>query len=145
MTQTKTKKLIVWCQFFYPELISTGQVVTELFESFSKSIDIHVLCAQPTIVKADKIPLILIHSNIKVERVWSTCFSKLSLLGKICNQFTYACSLFWKSLTLPNKSHVNVFTDPFFLPLLLYFLHPIKKFRYTITIFDLYPETLSHH
>ena len=145
MTQTKTKKLIVWCQFFYPELISTGQVVTELFESFSKSIDIHVLCAQPTIVKADKIPLILIHSNIKVERVWSTCFSKLSLTGKICNQLTYACSLFWKSLTLPNRSHVNVFTDPFFLPLLLYFLHPIKKFRYTITIFDLYPETLSQH
>ena len=98
MTQTKTKKLIVWCQFFYPELISTGQVVTELFESFSKSIDIHVVCAQPTIVKADKIPLILIHSNIKVERVWSTCFSKLSLLGKICNQFTYACSLFGNPL-----------------------------------------------
>lgn len=145
MTQANNKKLIVWCQFFYPELISTGQVVTELFESFSKSIDINVLCAQPSIVKAEKTPRFLVYSNIKVERVWSTCFSKLSLTGKICNQFTYACSLFWKSLTLPNKSHINVFTDPFFLPLLLYFINPIKKFRYTITLFDLYPETLAEY
>ena len=34
---------------------------------------------------------------------------------------------------------------PFFLPLLLYILYPIKRFKYTITLFDLYPETLAEN
>ena len=49
----------MWCQFFYPELISTGQVITELFVRLSDKYDIEVHCAQPTIIKSDKVPSVL--------------------------------------------------------------------------------------
>ena len=137
------QKLHVWCQFFYPELISTGQVITELFERLSNDFDIEVWCAQPTIKKACRVPAVIHYKEMKVVRLWSSRLSKLSTLGKVTNQVTYSLSLFWKALLLPRGSRVNVFTDPFFLPLLLLILYPLKRFNYTVTLFDLYPETLS--
>jgi colanic acid biosynthesis glycosyl transferase WcaI len=138
-------KIYVWCQFFYPELISTGQVVTELFLRLSNAYDIEVHCAQPTIKKSSKVPKVLHYEGVRVVRLCSTTFPKISIFGKMMNQITYSTSLFLKALFLPRESRINVFTDPFFLPLLFYILYPIKRFRYTITLFDLYPETLSQN
>lgn len=138
-------KVYVWCQFFYPELISTGQVVTELFVSLSDAFNVEVHCAQPTIKKSSKVPKILHYDGVRVVRLWSSTFPKISIIGKIINQITYSTSLFLKALFLPKESRINVFTDPFFLPLLLFILYPLKRFRYTITLFDLYPETLSRN
>ena len=138
-------KIYVWCQFFYPELISTGQVVTELFVRLSNALDVEVHCAQPTIKKSSKVPKNLYYEGVRVVRLWSFTFSKISIFGKVMNQITYSASLFLKALFLPRESRINVFTDPFFLPLLLYILYPIKKFKYTITLFDLYPETLARN
>ena len=138
----KKPKVYVWCQFFYPELISTGQVVTELFEQLSKQVQVEVHCAQPTIKKSSKVLHVLDYRGIKIVRLWSSTFPKISIIGKLINQITYSSSLILRALFLPSRSRVNVFTDPFFLPLLLFILYPLKKFRYTITLFDLYPETL---
>ena len=145
MTIKSKPKLVVWCQFFYPELISTGQVITELFTRLADKFEIEVYCAQPTIRKSSRVPRVIFYQGIKIVRVWSSTFPKISILGKIINQVTYSASLFFKALFLPKGSNVNVFTDPFFLPLLLYLLYPIKRFKYTITLFDLYPETLSQN
>ncbi len=145
MTSVKRQKLIVWCQFFYPELISTGQVITELFTRLADKFEIEVHCAQPTLKKSSHVPAVLYFEGVKIVRVWSSTLPKIWLVGKIINQITYTSSLFLKALFLPCGSRLNVFTDPFFLPLLLYVLQPLKRFRYTITLFDLYPETLANH
>jgi glycosyltransferase involved in cell wall biosynthesis len=145
LVSNNRQKLFVWCQFFYPELISTGQVITELFVRLSDKFEIEVHCGQPTIKQSNKVPQVLLYEGVRIVRVWSSTFPKISILGKIINQFTYSTSLLVKALFLPKGSHVNVFTDPFFLQLLLYILNPIKRFKYTITLFDLYPETLSQN
>ena len=145
MVLNNQQKLYVWCQFFYPELISTGQVITELFVRLSDKFNIEVHCAQPTIKKSDRVPTVLLYRGVKIVRLWSSTFPKISIIGKIINQLTYSTSLLVRALFLPKGSHVNVFTDPFFLPLLLYIINPVKRFKYTITLFDLYPETLSQN
>ena len=145
MVSRSKQRLFVFCQFFYPELISTGQVITELFVRLTASYNIEVLCAQPTIKQSARVPTVLLYKGVRIVRVWSSTLPKISIIGKITNQITYSTSLFWKALFLPSGSKINVFTDPFFLPLLLYILYPIKKFRYTVTLFDLYPETLSQN
>jgi colanic acid biosynthesis glycosyl transferase WcaI len=128
---------------FYPELISTGQVVTELFERLADQLDIQVLCAQPTIVKSPICPKFSSYMGISIRRLWSTKFPKLILLGKLSNQLTYAFSVLISTLRLPRGSNIILFTDPFFLPLLFLILYPLKKFSYTIVLFDLYPGTLE--
>ena len=74
----KPTKLTIICQLFYPELISTGQSMTELAEHLSeKGLDITVICGPPTLIKpTKKTPQIIHYKNITIKRIWSTSFPK---------------------------------------------------------------------
>ena len=137
------KPVYILCQLFYPELISSGQTVTELTERLAKSgLSITVFCSQPTIHSSEKVPSYMMYKNITIRRLWSTQFSKLHFWGKLFNHVTFALSCFFKLIFLPKHSKLLVFTNPPFLPYLLGILHLLKSFRYIVTVFDLYPETL---
>jgi colanic acid biosynthesis glycosyl transferase WcaI len=113
-------KLLVCCQLFYPELISTGQSMTELCESFSKKgVEIEVLCAQPTLHSREILPPLMMHEGITVRRLWSTRFPKLNIFGKVLNHLTFAWSL--GVFLSKNKSNrpLLVVTNPPFLPFLV--------------------------
>ena len=89
---------------FYPELISTGQVITELFERLSKIL-ISRYGAKPTIKsmssscchsqRDESGPVVVIKAFQIID------------LGKVTNQ-VFSLSLFWKALLLPRGSRVNV-------------------------------------
>ena len=64
------------------ELISTGQVITELFERLSKDFDIEAWCAQPTIKKACRVPDVIHYKEMKVVRLWSSRLSNYRFLEK---------------------------------------------------------------
>jgi glycosyltransferase involved in cell wall biosynthesis len=139
-----SKPLYVLSQLFYPELISTGLTLTELCEGLSeKNLNIHILCAQPTLNKNQKTaPKHDRYKDISITRLWSTRFSKLNTIGKAMNHLTFALSLFFYCLFLPQKSQLLVLTNPPIAPLLMYFLTPLKRFEYSVLLFDLYPETI---
>ncbi len=51
----KKTKLLVLCQLFYPELVSTGQTLTELCEDLVRLwMDVEVVCGPPTIMTNSK-------------------------------------------------------------------------------------------
>ena len=43
----KKKKMLVYANYFYPEVASTSQILTELCEGLSNDFDITVICAVP--------------------------------------------------------------------------------------------------
>ena len=136
--------LTVISQLFYPELISTGLTLTELCESLSKKgFNLNVIAGYPTVIDPkSRIPKKMNHNNITIERVWSTRFPKLNIFGKMFNHLTLLVSLFFKLLLRPNKDPILLLTNPPLLPLLMTLLYPIKKFKYSVLLFDLYPETI---
>jgi len=136
--------LIVLSQLFYPELISTGLTLTELCESLSKKgLQLEVVCAQPSLVNAgERVPKHMTYKGIPIKRLWSTCFPKINTLGKAINHLTFTFSLFFYLLSLPRHSRLLLLTNPPILPLLMRFLQPIKRFNYSVLVFDVYPETL---
>ncbi|MDC0036791.1 glycosyltransferase family 4 protein [bacterium] len=137
------KPVYILCQLFYPELISSGQTVTELAERLAQSgLPITVFCSQPTINSSEKVSSNMMYKTINIRRLWSTQFSKLHFLGKLLNHLTFGLSCFIKLLCLPKHSKILVFTNPPFLPYLLGILYRFKSFNYIVTVFDLYPETL---
>tara|TARA_B100001989_G_C24537981_1_gene465623 strand:+ start:59 stop:1267 length:1209 start_codon:yes stop_codon:yes gene_type:complete len=137
------QKLYVCCQLFYPELISTGQTLTELCEQLSyQHANLHVLCAQPTVLHTKKVKKNILFKNILIERLWSTQFNKLNILGKLLNHITFGVSLFIRLLFIPKQSTILLLTNPPIIPLLMLFLKPLKQFKFSILLFDLYPETL---
>lgn len=136
-------ELLLATQLFYPELISTGQSLTELSEALSdQGVKIQVICAPPTLVdRHSEYPKELVHHGIRVTRVWSTRFPKLNLLGKLLNHATFSWSVFLFLIFDRTKRPLLVPTNPPFLiwvcVLSLYF----RPRRLVYVLFDLYPET----
>lgn len=134
------RRLLVCCQLFYPELISTGQSMTELCEQMAEQgVEIEVISGQPTLQDRKKLPDVLYHKGIVVRRVWGTRFPKLNILGKAVNHLTFAWSV-WRILRKDQTDRpVLVVTNPPFLPLICALS---RRSRFVVKIADLYPDTL---
>mgnify|MGYP002333275052 CR=1 FL=1 len=132
-----TPKLLVLCQLFYPELISTGQTLTELCEELADmGVDIKVVCGPPTIVdRKTQIPNYIEYRGIRIKRVWGTRFPKFNILGNLINQVTFAFSSFIHLLRDASKAPVLVLTNPPFLGIVCALLQMVRKKPYIYLIF----------
>jgi len=141
-TPQKHQKLTIISQLFYPELISTGQSLTELAEALSDSgLDLSVWCANPSIIKMPRPPKKIIHHNIIITRVPSTSFPKLSFIGKLTNHLTFSISVFFK-LIFSNETHpLLIPTNPPFLATVVCMANLFKKRQIHYAIYDVYPDT----
>jgi glycosyltransferase involved in cell wall biosynthesis len=140
MTQPR---LTIVSQLFYPELISTGQTLTELAETLADmGIDVDVLCGPVTLSKTQsKTPSTLTHKGIKIRRVWGSHFPKLSFFGKLINHLTFSFSLFFHLLCRSSKTPLLVVTNPPFIGGIAGLINLIRGTRYIYIVFDLYPQT----
>lgn len=43
------KKLLIYAHYFYPDVASTGQILTELSEGMQEEFDITVICVVPSL------------------------------------------------------------------------------------------------
>lgn len=131
------------CQLFYPELVSTGQTLTELCEALSEiGVEVEVLCGPPTLLKqSEVVPRRMSYRDIDIRRVWGTRFSKLSFIGRVCNQVTYTTSMFFTLLFDASKTPLVVITNPPFLTFICAFISRLKKRPMIYVVFDVYPDT----
>ncbi|MBA94493.1 MAG: hypothetical protein CMP21_01860 [Rickettsiales bacterium] len=140
---SKKTPVLVISQLFYPELISTGQSMTELCESLiKKDLDINVICAPPTVSDTKTVvPKIMNYQGITIRRVWTTRFPKLSFIGKVINQLTFFISIFFVLLKTNKNVPVLVFTNPPFIACLCAIFRLFGGAPFIYTIYDVYPET----
>ncbi len=136
-------EVLILCQLFYPELVSTGQTLTELCEVLvDLGVKIEVVCGPPTIIdRKTKIPRYLEHKEIKIKRVWGTRFPKLSFSGKFFNQVTFALSVFFHLLFDFSRRPILVVTNPPFLGAICAILRAAGGNPYIYLLFDVYPDT----
>jgi glycosyltransferase involved in cell wall biosynthesis len=142
VNSVKPLKLLILCQLFYPELVSTGQTLTELGEELvNLGVDLEVVCAPSTFVdRTTRLPRYMEHNGIRINRVWSTRFSKLNLFGKIINQVTYTFSAFLWLLFDRTSRPIFVLTNPSFAAFLCSFLRFLRGNPYIFVIFDVHPD-----
>ena len=136
-------KLLVLCQLFYPELVSTGQTLTELCEMLvDMGVDIEVVCGPPTYVdRKSLIPNNIEYHGIRIRRAWGTRFPKLNIIGRTINQVTFAISAFLRLASDSSKMPMLVLTNPPFLAMIGSIFRIFRGRRYVYLIFDVYPET----
>ena len=134
--------LRVVCQLFYPELVSTGQTLTELVEELSNSgLRIKVVASQPTVLKDSEIvPKVINYNNIQIVRTWSTRFSKLSFLGKLTNLTTFFISASFEVLFKDRKVPLLLLTNPPYLALLGWLNYFFNRCNFGVILFDIMPE-----
>ena len=134
--------VVVVCQLFYPELISTGQTLTELVEELARmGLKIHVIAAQPTVLPGSKrVDPVIDHAGMRIIRTWSTRLPKTSIFGKLLNVTTFFISAWWLVLRRYQKPQLLLLTNPPYLPLLGWFMHVVRRQRFGVLLFDIMPE-----
>jgi glycosyltransferase involved in cell wall biosynthesis len=128
-------------QYFFPELISTGQLLTELAEDLAEmGCSVSVVAGQPTYYGASRVPEEMVHRGIRILRVGNTQLKKNSVPGKILNSTTFFLGAVLRSLALPIDMVVLVVTNPPILPFVPYLLSFMRKQKYVCLIHDVYPD-----
>jgi len=135
------KRILLVSQYFYPEMISTGHILTELLlELSAKGLKSSVICAQPTYYSRDILKRRINHRGIDIIRTSNTQYDKNSSKGKILNSTSFLIHATALSLKLDSKGPVLAVTNPPFVGLLGPILKRLKGRSFILVIHDLYPD-----
>lgn len=139
---SKKRKILILCQYFYPEYVSSATLPTQLAEDLtSKGLNVDVVCGWPyEYTNADKISKTENYKGISIRRLPYSKFNNKSKIGRIINFF----SLFLKfGLSIPRMlkyDHILVYSNPPILPLIPDVLHRIFKKNFSFVVYDIAPD-----
>ncbi len=142
MSIKKQFNLRIVSQLFYPEMVSSGQALTELAEELtSYGLKIKVIASQPTILDNSKVvPNRIDYKGIYILRTWSTRFPKLSFIGKFVNLITFFITASFDILINDRKVPLLLVTNPPYMALIGWFNNLINGTKYGVLLFDIMPE-----
>lgn len=134
-------KVVILSQYFYPELISTGQLLTELAEDFAdRGCSVTAIAGQPSYYERSRVGREIVHNGIRIIRTRNTQWNKNRIAGKIANSATFFLGALRAAFSLPRNAVVLVVTNPPFLAVGAYLLSLFRGGRYVCLIHDVYPD-----
>jgi glycosyltransferase involved in cell wall biosynthesis len=131
-------------QHFYPDTVSTGNLLTELAIGFSKNgFDIEVFTSQPLFDIKMKCNKYEEYKGLKIFRLSSARFSKNSKFGKVFNYFNYFFKTFFKILFTSNKKKCVylIVSNPPFLPVIGAVMNYLRKIKFIHLLYDIHPDS----
>lgn len=112
------KKLLIYAHYFYPDVASTGQILTELCEGMTDTFDITVICVVPsysgTINEKYKTKRIYKeeHNGIKIIRVRVPEFQKSNKVSRIKNLLAYFFNSLLATLKIEKQDYIYTISQP---------------------------------
>jgi glycosyltransferase involved in cell wall biosynthesis len=141
------KNLLVYAHYFYPDVASTGQILTELCEGLQDSFNITVICVVPSYdgKVEDKYKNKRIYKekykNINIVRVRVPEFNKKSKISRIKNILWYFFNAIIATFTIGKQDIVFSISQPPILGGILGVIgKSIKKSKFIYNIQDFNPE-----
>ena len=141
-------RILLICQHFYPDMVSTGLHMTELttkWKELHPEVEISVFTAENSRVnKNDTYKKIEIYEEVKIYRVKNIGKHH----GSIFNRFIFSIGFILKSfvflLIKRNKyDKLIITTNPPFLGVLILILRFFVKIPYIVIAYDIYPQILD--
>jgi glycosyltransferase involved in cell wall biosynthesis len=134
-------RVLILSQYFYPELISTGQILTELAEDLiARGCSVSAIAGQPTYYDRRGVEKEIVHRGIRIFRVGNTQWDKNRIAGKIANSITFFGGALRRAFSLSRGSIILAVTNPPFLPLGAYLISLLGRGKYICLIHDVYPD-----
>lgn len=140
------RSLVLLCQHFYPEMISTGMHMTELATRLAEmGWRITVYTAKPswgTDEEGDgKVPREIVHEGVRIVRVPTVGSQKGGLLSKAVSAVTFVLSVSW-ALASGRKDYdgMMVTTNPPFVGMLAWLVSRLYRRPYLLIVYDVFPE-----
>jgi glycosyltransferase involved in cell wall biosynthesis len=136
------KDVLLLCQYFYPEYVSSAILPAQLGENLVKNgYHVSVICGWPyEYHDGDLIPKNEIYQGININRLKYGNFNNKSRIGRIINFFSFFTSVLTKLPQIIKFKVVIVYSNPAILPLIGYFAQKIGKIKLIFVGFDLYPD-----
>jgi len=139
-----TSRVILICQLAYPELVSTGLTITELAEGLVREgVEVTVIAGPMTVMRGmARPPREIRHAGVVIKRVGGTTFLKRSMPGRILNHLTFVTAVGWYLMTHSIKAPLLCWSNPPVLPWVVAVVAWIKRLRWGVVIFDVYPDAV---
>lgn len=137
-------KLLLICQHFYPEMVSTGLHMTELatyINNHYDDVEIEVLCSHPSKNTFTDKDLPSVYKNVNIIRKKSNGKEH----GGVLSRLVFGVSFFLRVFFFLISNHKKykgfiITTNPPFLGLATIFLKKIFSKPYFLIVYDVYPD-----
>jgi len=140
-----TDKLWIVSELYYPEVTSTGYILTEIAEGLAaEDLSISVLCSQPSYsARGLRAPAKENRNNVIIHRIWGITLDKDIFFFRLINLITITFSVFVSSLWhFKRFDIVLVVTNPPSLPFFVSFACWLRRANCVLLIHDIYPDLL---
>ncbi|WP_323703203.1 glycosyltransferase family 4 protein [Mammaliicoccus sp. Dog046] len=138
----KNKKILILCQYFYPEYVSSATLPTQMAEDLvEKGLNIDVMCGWPyEYAKSKKIVKKETYKGINIRRLKYAQFNNKSKVGRIVNFFSLFTMFLVNMPRMLKYDHILVYSNPPILPLIPDLLYRILKKKYSFVAYDIAPD-----
>ena len=141
-----TKKLVLLCEHFYPEMISTGMHMTELATRLTElGWQITVYTAKPSwgtdSGEHERVPREIVHQGVRILRVPTIGTQRGGLVSKAIAGVTYVISVsgaLWRRRS--DNAGLVITTNPPFVGVLGWLFSRLYDRPYLIIVYDVFPE-----
>ncbi|RAK20390.1 glycosyltransferase involved in cell wall biosynthesis [Anoxybacillus vitaminiphilus] len=139
------KDLLILTEFYYPDIASTGKLLTQLAEDLaSLGLSVDVLTGMPSYHQKQKsrndIEKKSVYNDVYIERIPSLKLDKKNKIGRLLNYFSFTLSVLLRFYKLKNYKNVLVVSNPPLLPIAGYVSSKLYKNNFCYLIHDLYPD-----
>ena len=140
---SKTKKLWIVTELFYPEETSTSYILTKIANKLCEKYEVHVICGPEAYELASTMTrsTLTLNKAIYVHRVSNVNLDKNKLLYRIVRFIILSIKLSFSLLKkVKKKDKVLIVTNPAPLLLFVSIIKKIKQFHLSILVHDVFPE-----
>lgn len=131
------KDLLIITEFYYPDIASTGKLLTQLAEDLvEKGISVDVLTGLPS----EGHTSFEQNNGVNIFRVKSWKLDKKTKFGRLMRYFSFTFSILLKIFRLRNYKSVLIVSNPPLLPFVGYLSTRLFNNKFIYLIHDLYPD-----
>jgi glycosyltransferase involved in cell wall biosynthesis len=136
------KKLLILCQYFYPEQISSAVLPTQLATKLARhGYSVEVLCGYPyEYYNNYGLPLKEIYDSVAIKRVKYISLDKNKRAYRAINMVSFVLSILASLLVHHNYDICIVYTNPPLLPIIAKMMNALFGKEFVYVVYDIYPD-----
>lgn len=140
------KDILIMCQYFYPEYVSSAVLPTELaVDLASKGWSVDVLCGQPREYTLENRPKSEAYKGVNIRRLSYLGLDKKHPVGRLLNFLSLMLAYGLRMPLLFKYKCILVYSNPPLLPLIPSYVSKWSKSGMIFVAFDVYPDAAIIH
>lgn len=138
----KTKDVLILCQFFYPEYISSATLPFDTAKYLSqKGYKVGALCGYPKEYwNGTQVPKKETVDGIEINRISYAQPDRKSVIGRVVNYFSFVFSLLFHMNVVKTYKTILFYSNPPLLPFIALLCKTLYGCQIAYVSYDVYPE-----